>query len=89
MAWAVGGTVGEEEKHTLCVRSHSCFRPPSLVERFSSGPQSGESVVAARTVLRRTLSLPVEKLGRKEYSDGTARVEWEPNMFLYHTMMRA
>ena len=67
MAWAVGGTLGEEEKHTLCVRSHSCFRPPSLVERFSSGPQSEESVVAARrTVLRRTLSLPVERLGRKE-----------------------
>lgn len=82
--------MGEEERHTLRVPSHSCFRLPSLVGRFSSGPQSGGSVVAARrTVLRRTLSLPVERLGRKEYSDGTARVEWEPNMFLYHTMMRA
>lgn len=69
------------------VRSHSCSCLPRLVGRLSSGPQSGESLVAAGGLLRRTLRLPVEGLGRSENSDGTARAEWEPNMC--HTMMRA
>lgn len=74
--------MGGEERHPLLCAASPCFCLPRLLAGFGSGPPAWEvGGGCGRTVLRRTLRLPVERLGRKEYSDGTARGEWEPSMF--------